>query len=89
MAKDYPVGKAQKMVLDALEMTADGFTAAEHIFNKIGITVIAVRQGRTSVPQVHRKETSGGGWNAGGDGESFEISYKDADLSKISQWMVE
>ena len=89
MAKDYPVGKAQKMVLDALGLTASGFSDAERIFDEIGIAVVAVRQGRTSVPQVHRKENTGGGWNAGGDGESFEISYKDADLSKISQWMVE
>jgi hypothetical protein len=88
MAKDYPVGKAQQMVLDALNIKAASFQEAEKAFNEIGITVTAVRQGRTSVPQVSRKETSGGGWNAGGDGESYEIDYKSADLNKVAQWMV-
>jgi cyanophycinase-like exopeptidase len=88
MAKDYPVGKAQQVILDALGIKAESHQEAERIFEEIGIVVVPVRQGRKSVPQVHRLETSGGGWNVGGDGESYEVSYKDADLSKVVEWMV-
>lgn len=52
MNKEYPVGKAQKMVLDALEMTAETFAEAEKIFSDLNIVVLSVRQGRTSIPHV-------------------------------------
>lgn len=50
--KDYPVGKAQQIVLDALGMTATGFDDAASKFKELGITVSSKRQGRTSVPVV-------------------------------------
>jgi hypothetical protein len=84
----YPVGKAQQMVLDALGLHASDFSEAEQVFESIGISVSSKRVGRSSIPVVSMKETTGGGWNAGGDGESYEISYKEADLSKLSEWMV-
>lgn len=88
MAKDYPVGKAQKMVLDALGLSADGFTEANQLFSDHGLVVSSKREGKISVPQVHLKETNGGAFNADGEGESWTVSYKNVDLSKIAQWMV-
>lgn len=87
MAKDYPVGSAQEKVLNALGLTATGFSDAERIFNEIGIEVTSKRVGRTTEPVVTEKSTSRGGWNSGGDGESYEVTYKNADLSKIAQWI--
>lgn len=88
MSKDYPVGKAQQMVLDALGLAADGFSEADQLFAEHGLVVSSKREGRASVPVVRLMETAGGGWNVGGDGESYSISYKNIDLSKIAQWMV-
>lgn len=87
MAKDYPVGSAQEKVLNALGLTATGFSDAERIFNEIGIMVNSKRVGRSSEPVVSLKETARGGWNRGGDGESYTVSYKNIDLSAIAQWM--
>lgn len=86
MAKDYPVGSAQEKVLNALGLTATGFSDAERIFNEIGIEVTSKRVGRSSEPVITEKSSTRGGWNSG-DGESYEVNYKDADLSKIAQWM--
>lgn len=89
MAKDYPVGSAQGKVLNALGLTATGFSDAERIFGEIGIEVTSKRLGRTTEPVIAQKSATRGGWNSGGDGESYETNYKDADLSKIAQWMKE
>lgn len=88
MAHEYPVGKAQKIILEALGRgDIATFSGANDYFDRIGITVIAKRVGRTSVPVVRMKETEGGGFTEGGDGESWEIGYEEVDLSKIEQWM--
>ena len=87
--QQYPVGKAQEMVLKALGLTANNNGHASAIFTALGISVSTKRQGRTSVPVVARMETEFGGWNAGGDGESWTISQPDVDLSALAQWMVE
>lgn len=87
MAKDYPVGSAQEKVLNALGLTATGFSDAERIFGELGIEVTSKRVGRSSEPVVSELNSYGGGWNVGGDGESYKISYKDTDLTPLAQWM--
>lgn len=86
--RQFPVGKAQEMVLKALGISANNNGHAEAIFTALGICVIAKRQGRTSIPMVARLETVGGGWNAGGDGDEYKISYPDVDLTPLAQWMM-
>lgn len=83
---NYPVGKAQQIVLDALGMTAADHSEASQKFEELGIVVSSRREGRTSVPVVIVKDRFGGGFNAGGDGEEWR-NYKDVDLSNISQWI--
>ena len=87
MAKAFPTSVAQDKVLAALNMTATDFTDAERIFKSIGIEVTSKRVGRSSEPVVSKLNSYGGGWNPGGDGESYEISYKDTDLTPLAQWM--
>lgn len=87
MAKDYPVGSAQAKVLNALGLEATGFGDAKRIFEEIGIEVSSQRVGHSSVPVITRKSAYFGGWNPGGDGESYEVSYKSVDFAKIAQWM--
>ncbi len=81
-----PVGKAQQQVLDALGLTARDFGEANRKFSEYGISVGSKRVGRSSEPVITVKETDFGGWNAGGDGESF--STKLPDISAIKQWIV-
>ncbi len=83
----YPTSVAQDKVLEALGLTATDFTDAERIFAEIGIQVTSKRVGRSSEPVVTELPVEGGGWSAGGDGESYKISYKAIDLTPISQWM--
>ena len=87
MSKDYPVGKAQQIILDALGLEASSFQEADEIFEKHGLAVIAVRQGRRSVPQVKRLPRFGGGFNIHGEGEAWENEYKPVELSKISEYL--
>lgn len=87
MAKDFPVGAAQEKVLNALGLAATGFSDANRIFDEIGIEVSSKRVGRSSEPVISRKQTSFGGWNPGGDGEEYTVSYKSIDLTPVSQWM--
>jgi len=83
---EFPVGKAQQMVLQALGKKAQTFSEATAVFEQMGIVVSSKRQGRESVPVVIVKARMGGGWNAGGDGESWR-EYPDVDLSAIEQWI--
>lgn len=87
MAKAFPTSVAQDKVLAALNMTATDFSDAERIFKSIGIEVTSKRVGRSSEPVVSKLNAYGGGWNVGGDGESYKISYKDTDLTPLAQWM--
>lgn len=84
---NYPISKTQKMVLDALNLTANDFSDADRIFADHGIVVSSKRVGRATEPVVSRLASHGGGWNVGGDGESYKISYKGIDLTAISHWM--
>ncbi len=88
MQHHYPVGKAQKMVLDALGVSIDTYDGAEAFFERIGIIVTPVRQGRKSIPSIKMRETVGGGFNAYGEGETYEIDYQHVDLTPLQQWMV-
>ncbi len=82
-----PTGVAQDKVLEALGLTATDFADANRIFAEIGIRVIPKRVGRTSEPTIEMLPTEGGGWNPGGDGESYTINYKTIDLTPLAQWM--
>lgn len=88
MAKHYPVGKAQQTILDALDLEAETFIEAEAVFKEHGLSVVPVRRGRRSVPEVRQLETTGGGFN-NGEGETWDIDFKKIDVQKIAEWMVE
>lgn len=45
--KLFPVGVAQKQVLDQLGLTAGSFQEAEQIFSERGIVVTSIREGKT------------------------------------------
>lgn len=83
--KDYPVGAAQQIILNALSLTATGFTDADRQFEKLGLVVSYRREGRQSVPVVTVKSRFGGGFS-GGDGDSWR-EYDNVDLSAIQQWI--
>lgn len=84
----YPVGAAQRQVLNALNLTAADFTAAEQVFESIGIEVTSKRVGRSSEPVIRMKQTQFGGFNRGGDGESWSKSFTKIDLTPVQQWIV-
>jgi len=88
MARNYPVGKAQQIVLDALNLKAGDFSEAKRIFESLGITVGSKRQARSSVPVVTVKDRFGGGFSAAGDGFEYR-KYDDVDLSAVQQWVEE
>jgi hypothetical protein len=79
MAKILPVGVAQKKVLEALDAPAaiDSWDGAKAFFDELGIVVGARRVGRSSEPQIwiNPNRDAGGGWNAGGDGDSWGASH--------------
>lgn len=82
---DYPVSKTQKMVLDALSLSANSYSEAEELFANHGLGVVSKRQGRSVVPVI----TTGigyGGW-CNGEGNCGTIKC-DLDTSKIAQWIV-
>ena len=88
MAKrDYPVGKAQQMVLDALGMTASGHSDAQAKFEALGLAVGSRREGRATVPAITVLNRHGGGFTAYGDGDGWR-EYDDIDTSAIEQWIV-
>jgi len=86
MAKDYPTSVAQDQVLEALGMTATGYSDAAKKFEKLGLVVSSRREGRKSVPVVMVKDRIGGGFTEDGDGEEWEV-YPSADLSAIEKWV--
>ena len=86
--RNYPVGKAQQMVLDALNLTARDFSEANRIFENLGIVVSSKRQGRRSVPVITVKDRLGGAFNAAGEGVEYR-EYADVDLSAVAQWVEE
>jgi hypothetical protein len=87
--RQHPVGKAQQVILSALSLEAESFQEADKLFAARGLSVTPMRQGRQSVPQVRCLDTAGGGFNAHGDGESYDIEYQPVDLDRIKEWLVE
>ncbi len=87
MQHSYPVGKAQGMVLMALgRKDIDTYQEAEAFFASVGISVIAVRQGRASVPSITVQ--SGHSWNVGGDADTWGGTTLTSEQKKaIAQWM--
>lgn len=84
--RDYPVGKAQQMVLDALNLTASGSSDANRIFESLGLIVASKREGRKSVPSITVLDREGGAFNIDGEGETWQ-QYPDADFTNIQQWI--
>lgn len=85
-----PPGKAQKVILDALQVAAESFGHANAIFEKLGIQVVPVRQGRKSVPEVSIQRESGSQRNMDGDYDTWDYSNADGlDLSPIQEWMAD
>lgn len=84
--RDYPVGKAQKMVLDALNLTASGFGDAQKKFSELGLIVTSKRQGRKSVPVIEILDREDGGFNASGEGVAWQ-QYPDVDFTNVQQWI--
>jgi len=84
---EYPVGKAQSMVLKALGKSAATFVEAERIFEELGLVVTSKRQGRETVPVVTVKDRLGGGMTEYGEGETYE-AYPEFDTTPIAQWIV-
>lgn len=83
-------GKAQQVILDALEIEAESFGHANAIFEAIGIQVSPVRQGRRSVPEVSIHRESGSQRNLDGDFDTWDYSNADGlDLSALAEWMAE
>ncbi len=84
MTAGFPVGSAQKKVLEALGLKATNFADAEQIFGEHGIIVASKR----GTPEIRTAASMVGGWNVGGDGDSEVAEYKKIDLAKIAQWIV-
>jgi hypothetical protein len=59
-------GKAQQIILDALDIEAECHAHASEIFKALGFAVEAIRQGRRSVPVVHMGVLEGGALNQDG-----------------------
>lgn len=82
-------GKAQQVILNALGIEASSFGHANAIFEALGITVIAKRVGRSSVPEVHIREEGGYVRTDYGDYDGTVWSNADnVNLSAIKEWMV-
>ncbi len=90
MAKrhEYPVGVAQSKVLHALGIThIETFQAAERYFDSIGISVIPVREGKTSVPSIRIKNTRAY-WNERGDADVVDApTLTPAQREALKQWI--
>jgi len=86
--REYPVGKAQRMVLEALGISAASFGEAKAKFERLGIIVGSKRDGRDTVPVVTVKNRVSGDFGPGGDGESYQ-QYEDLDVGPIAQWIAE
>jgi len=82
----YPVGKTQKMVLDALNLTADDFDQANRIFDELGLVVTSERQGRATIPVVEVLPRERGAFNAYGEGVETE-PYPEIDTAALEQWI--
>lgn len=69
MAKELPVGVAQKVILDILipGNNIQYWSTAQKRFEEFGITVNSKRVGRGGVPVVYPRNPDRGGWNPGGE----------------------
>jgi hypothetical protein len=84
---EFPVGKAQQQVLDALGLMANTHAEAVELFRVYGFEVSSKRVGRASEPVIKMLDTICGGFSTDGDGYATEITYKEIDLSLVAQWI--
>lgn len=94
MAKELPVGTAQRAVLDALgaPSSVDTWDKAKAYFAELGIVVTAKRDGRKSVPVVFESShPQRGGWNPGNeDGWSGNTPRLTTEQrNALQQWWVD
>lgn len=87
MEKHFPVTKVQSMVLGALGLEATHFDEAKELLAHLGLTVNVKREGRTTVPSIRVEDRVGGGWNGGGDADTWQQSPY-MDLTPLMQWIV-
>lgn len=80
-------GKAQQIILDALNVEAESFGHANAIFAALGFSVEARRVGLRSVPFVHLGILEGGAINREGEGEYWDLT-PNINLSVIAEWVV-
>lgn len=89
MQRSFPIGVAQRKVVEALGV-ADKVTTydeAEAFFARIGISVTPVRVGRTSEPSVRFLDSYQGGFTPDGDGDVWQVHFEKTDLTPIKQWV--
>lgn len=84
MTHHYPTSKCQQIVLAGLGLSAENYTEAEQLFERIGILVTAVRQGRSSVPVISAKKPHGYA-----EEELFNDNYADVIRENLSQYCSE
>lgn len=77
----YPTSKCQQIVLAGLGLTAENYTEAERKFDEIGILVVAIRQGRKSVPSIAPLRYAGGS-----EDERFNRDYADIIRENLSEY---
>ena len=87
--KKIQVGKAQALVLDRLGVNCVCFGQANTFFENLGITVLAVRSGRRSIPKIIVNDTEGGGLNIHNEGEAWNNAspYLTNVIDKISEFI--
>ena len=85
--RGYPVSKAQQTILDALGIAATDHGDAERIFESLGLVVASERQGRKSIPVVTILDRNDGGFNASGEGVTYE-KYPTVNFENIKQWVI-
>ena len=92
--KNVP-GKAQSVILDALGIEADSSGHADAIFDALGISVSAQREGRKSVPVVrflgdstHARVAAANLYGDYGD-ELPSLTSSGVDFTPVQEWFAE
>jgi len=84
---EYPVGKAQQIILNALSLQAKTYAEAEQLFAARGLAISSVREGRTNRPVVEVLSREGSSFNRDGEGEVWDMHYLPVDLDAIRQYL--
>lgn len=88
--REYPVGKVQSIVLEALGLKANSFQHADRLFNQRSISVSSKRVGRSYVPVIKKfvGVVTGSSMDDTYSGETYQtIALTDEQRTAIAQWM--